>query len=178
MAHHDLTARALPSADELRRLFDLNIQTGVLTRKPRDDISPSVNKRCSGKLAGYTNQRGYIQVGIGDRLFLAHRIVWKMYYGVEPPREIDHIDGNPSNNAPSNPRCANRQQQNFNRKRKAGKVSPKGVYPMKRSYQAKITIGGTTHHLGCYPTPEMASEAYQAAAAKFHGPYASTQEAA
>jgi hypothetical protein len=36
------------------------------------------------------------------KLFLAHRVAWKLFYGNEPPEYIDHINGNKCDNRIAN----------------------------------------------------------------------------
>lgn len=153
-------------------MFDLNIETGILVRKWRDDIPRKINKRCAGKVAGYITKRGYIQVGIGYSLVLAHRIVWKMVHD-EEPAELDHINGDPSDNRPCNLRVATRHQNLCNRAGKRGRDLPKGVRvnPF-GNYLAQIQIDGKTVHLGTFGTVDEARAAYRSAATKHFGEFA------
>lgn len=168
------TPLPLPSTDELRRLFDLDEQTGQLIRRIRNDVPARINKRFSGKVAGYTDSRGYIQVGIGRTLFLAHRIVWKMVHGDEPA-ELDHINNDPSDNRPCNLRRADRSENVANRRKRRKKVLPKGVFATPSgNYYASIRMRGVTTRLGTFSTVERAQAAYGKAAAEIHGEFART----
>lgn len=161
----------LPSQADLLRLFTLR-EDGVLIRNWQADVPLRINKRCAGKPAGYTNKLGYIQVGIGPVLFLAHRIVWKMTHGTEPP-ELDHINNNPSDNRPANLREASRSENTINRRRKAGKTLPKGVHLTNCGrFTAQIRTQGVVQRLGNFTTPEAAHDAYRAAATAQHGEFA------
>ena len=60
---------------------------------------------------------GYRQVGIGGAHYYAHRIVCEAFHGRCPEgMEVDHIDRNPSNNAPDNLYWATRSENQRNRK--------------------------------------------------------------
>lgn len=168
-------ANPLPSKDELQRLFILNAETGVLIRKWRDDIPNKINKRCAGKEAGYKSKRGYVQVGIGFTLFLAHRIVWKMVHD-EEHAELDHINGDGSDNRPANLRPATRSQNLSNRGGKVGRDLPKGVRrnPF-GSFLAQIQDNGRTIHLGTFKTIDEARAAYWSAATERHGEFARSE---
>lgn len=91
--------------DILRDLLSYDSVTGVLTWKERPQhMFDSVraysiwNTRYAGKTALKSNMRGY---GVGSVFgfdFLAHRVAWAIHYGKWPSGEIDHINGNPSDN--------------------------------------------------------------------------------
>lgn len=51
-----------------------------------------------GGKAGCLGAKGYIQISLGDRRYLSHRLVWLYTSGVFPEEQIDHIDGDRSNN--------------------------------------------------------------------------------
>lgn len=98
-------ARSDITPELLRILLSYESETGVFTWKSRPQSmfnsarSFSVwNKRYSGKPAFTAKMRRY---GCGSVLgfdFLAHRVAWAIHYGVWPSGEIDHINGNPSDN--------------------------------------------------------------------------------
>jgi len=50
----------------------------------------------------HTNGAGYLDVRIGDKLWMHHLLVYVMWYGRQPEGQIDHIDRNRSNNRPEN----------------------------------------------------------------------------
>jgi hypothetical protein len=170
---HNRVPVPLPSIDELRRLFNYDPATGTLMRRSRVDIPPRIDKRFANKPTGYRGAMGYLQVGIGKQLFLAHRIIWKFVHGTEPTH-IDHINGNPSDNRLVNLRLATRSQNLCNRSRTKTKLSqlPKGVFRAGKKFSAAITAQGKLYRLGHYNTPEQASVAYQEAALRLHGEFA------
>lgn len=165
-----MKAKPLPTQEELRQLFMLDEATGVLVRRHNPNIPDRMNKRCAGKPTGCPNTRGYLQVGIGQELFLAHRIIWKMVHGTEPER-IDHRDMNPNNNRPDNLRAADHSQNLCNRARVKNKELPKGVFKKRNKFLAKITTRGITTYLGTFSTVEEAAAAYAAAAKVLHGEF-------
>lgn len=63
----------------------------------------------AGTKAGVINRRGYLQVMVQKKNYLGHRVIFLMHHGYMPP-EIDHIDGNPSNNRIENLREATHEQ--------------------------------------------------------------------
>lgn len=93
----------LPSYQFLHECFEYHSETGILTWKARprshfesDRAQKIANTMCEGKPAGNIvtcSGKLYIQVTINRKLYLAHRICYKMYYNEEPV-VIDHDDGN------------------------------------------------------------------------------------
>ena len=98
----------MPSADELNALLHYDAETGLLFWKERPG-SNRFNGARAGKCACHLSRFGYHVVSIHRRHWQAHRIIWKMSFGEDPP-EIDHISGNRSDNRLSNLRRADRQQ--------------------------------------------------------------------
>lgn len=166
-------SRPLPPVDELRRLFQYDAETGVLTRRARDDTTPQARARFSGKPAGAINQLGYIQVQIRKEIFLAHRIVWKMFYGAEPPLVLDHINRNPSDNRIINLRAATRSQNAANMEKWSKNGLPKGVRLTKEGrFQSVIKANGKQMCLGTFATMDEAADAYITTAKALHGAFA------
>lgn len=116
-------------------------------------------------------------LGIKNRNYQLHRIIWALHYGEIPDGLIDHIDGNPFNNKISNLRIATHSQNQMNRKRQSNNQSGfKGVSVQggnrKFPYRASIMANGKRVGLGTFKTPEEAHEAYCQAAVKMHGSFA------
>lgn len=157
----DARAKPLPSQDRLKDLFDYDPITGVLLNK----IGSLNGKRVVGAPAKSLS-RGYYKTRVDGREAYVHRIVWKIMTGEEPDI-VDHIDGNPINNAWSNLRSVRHAQNLGNtpppRHNKSG---VKGVYwaKDKNRWTAQIGVGGKAVYLGRYKTIEEAKSAYEAAA--------------
>lgn len=129
----------------------------------------------AGRLAGYTH-RGYRLVYMMGRGHFVHRIIWEMVNGPIPQGlEIDHIDGNPSNNTIGNLRLATRSQQLQNtRTRSDSSHRLRGVSLDKRdgAWDSCITINKTKIYLGRYPNKLLAYDAYIKAAIEHFGEFA------
>ena len=52
----------------------------------------------NGTEAGNMMQNGYRKLKFGGKQYLTHRVAWLLHHGCWPIGDIDHIDGNPSNN--------------------------------------------------------------------------------
>lgn len=162
----------LPAIEVLNRVLALDVETGVLTRRWRDDVPLWINIRFAGALAGTAGANGYIYVSIDAKKYLAHRVIWKMVYG-EEVEEIDHKDRDRKNNRPKNLRAATRTQNRANAKRKGS--LPRGVtlLPSGR-FRAAISMARKNVHLGCFDTQTEAHTAYAIAARTRHGEFSRT----
>jgi hypothetical protein len=89
-----------------------------------------------------------------------------------PGLEVDHINHDPFDDRFANLRLVTRSQNMFN-SRRPNSLGVKGVYRRGRSFRAKIRgEGGRRIHLGTFPTPDAAAQAYREAAAHYHGQFA------
>jgi hypothetical protein len=125
----------------------------------------------SGQVAG-TNCNGYIKISINQKIIPAHRIVWAMLYGTWPFGEIDHIDGNRSNNKACNLREVTRQQNCMNRAKAVNnKTGRKGVswHAGAKKWQAHISVAGKSIYLGLFASAEDAGDEYARASEKAYG---------
>lgn len=94
----------------------------------------------------------------------------------EVPR-IDHHDGDGLNNQRDNLRPATHKQntQSFRRKKIGATSSFRGVYWNKShcKWYARIEVSGTPIYLGCFTSETDAAKAYDVAAVKHFGDFAS-----
>jgi hypothetical protein len=123
--------------------------------------------------AGSPAGHGYRKITIDYEKYYEHHLVWFYVYG-EWPSEIDHKDGNRSNNKIANLRIATRTENCFNAKRETGMSGLKGAYKEARGpkWYSKIQIGGCVTRLGTFNTPEEAHRAFMAAVETRHGEFA------
>lgn len=178
-----MTRKILPDADILRQIFEYNSETGHLFWRIRDaDVCPdkrtrnTFNTKFGGKPVGGIRKSDRLQYYEAQITpygkFFAHRIIWKMHYGTEPPEIMDHADGNGLNNKIDNLREASIFQNGWNAQRSSrNKSGFKGVSfnAEKKKWRAAIHVNGKTKLLGYFSTPEDASEAYKKEAAALHG---------
>lgn len=137
------------------------------------------DKTVVGRRAGTIGQRGVVHISIYSKRYKAHRLAWLYVYGSWPERDIDHIDGDPSNNAAANLRLCTMTQNIANARRRSDNTSGyKGVYKSTygkhrmKPWTAEIRCAGKRHHLGRFRTPEEAHAAYVAAAERLFGEFA------
>lgn len=97
--------KPLPSQEYLKQCFIYNPLTGLLYWRHRpishfpDERTQKIwNTRFSGKLALTSKSKnGYLHGSLDNKSVFAHRIIYKLYYGLEP-KFILHENGNKTDN--------------------------------------------------------------------------------
>lgn len=128
-----------------------------------------------GVKAGYAESKGYIVIEVDGRAYKSHRLVWLYIYGTFPADQLDHINGDRSDNRLSNLRPASNLE-NCRSKSvyKNSRSGIKGVHLRYGKWVARIRVEGRLKHLGCYNSLEEATAAYDQAAHRFFGEFART----
>jgi hypothetical protein len=99
------------TASHARRMLRYDRKNGALYwRVKRSERAPIGSRAGAGDIGGHRH------VQINRNLYKEHRLAWLIVYG-KWPREIDHINGNKSDNRLCNLRVATRSQNNINRVR-------------------------------------------------------------
>lgn len=158
----------VPSKELLRERLDYNPESGALTWKIRNrdsfdkDVSHKIwNSRLAG-MPAFTcvNSSGYYQGSINNKLFYAHRVIWKWMTGSDPV-QIDHINGdrldNKWNNLRSVTDAGNKKNQGFRSDNRSGET---GVYFLKRTGRWYSRVA--KRHLGYFSSLEEAKVARDA----------------
>lgn len=148
-----------PSIDRIKEVLDYNPETGVFTWKKHR------KSNLVGSVAGCTSGKGYVRICVDFVSLKAHRIAWLFVYGEWPSGDVDHINGNKSDNRICNLRCVTRSEnmQNLKRANKNNKSSGLlGVtWSKSRScFVAGIWLNGRRKHLGVFDDPQVAHQAY------------------
>ena len=107
---------------ELKELFYYDEETGNLTR-----LKANNNRLKIGQVAGYvkTDRHGkaYISIRIDRKDYLAHRLAWLYVHGEFPIDQIDHHDGNGTNNKLSNIHSVASLENHKNRRKQSNNTS-------------------------------------------------------
>jgi hypothetical protein len=122
-------------------------------------------------IAGYLDKKmNYYKVELKHKSFYLHRLIWLYHNKTFPILELDHIDGNTTNNRIENLREVNRNQnlQNITVTKKS-KSGIKGVYFLESSKKwiCDIGVNNKTIHLGTYITCQEAIDARKTAEIKY-----------
>lgn len=162
------------SLNRLKELLLYDPDTGIFTW-----ISSTKNyRRPIGAVAGYINSLGYVQIGIDCVAYGAHRLAWMYVHGNLPEMDVDHINGNPSDNRIENLRLATHQQNMCNRKKRRDNTSGyPGVYFNKAAnkWRACIRVEGRRIHLGYFKTAQEEHDKYVEASKNYHSQYTRAQ---
>lgn len=99
------------------------------------------------------NAKGYRAGSIHHRGFLAHRVAWAIYYGSWPVGEIDHINGDKSDNRIENLREVDRVINCRNSARRLdNSTGATGVTRSGRKWLARVGTGASRIKLGLFTT--------------------------
>lgn len=145
--------------DVLHELLAFDSKTGAFTWKARDgrfcatELSARRwNARFAGKPALNGNHaQGYLEGTLLFQSILAHRAAWAMHYGVWPSSQIDHINGDRTDNRIQNLREATATENNRNMRLSSRNTSGTvGVHRSRRLWVARICDQGKIVHLGSF----------------------------
>ncbi len=149
-----MAEKPLPPIDELRQAFRYDAASGKLYRE-------ALTAR---------DQQGYLVGKALGRMVRAHRVVWALATGAWPDGDIDHIDGDVTNNRIENLRVVDSAANNKNQKLPRNNTS--GVIGVSwraaaGKWEAQIKVNRKRHHLGCFSTLAAAAAARRAAEERF-----------
>jgi hypothetical protein len=138
MAINTFTTLKTAIADEI----DYNPNTGdMVWKKSGRGRFKRKGVSCSNKPVA----NGYIHICVNNKQWLAHRLAWVLHYGEEPPRVIDHINRDKTDNRIANLRDGTNGVNEMNTK--IPKNSPFKIIGVRRAskkgnYQAYIAKRG------------------------------------
>ena len=116
-----------------------------------------------GREAGTLNDKGYKQIQIKGNIYRSHRLVWLWVYNKFPNNQIDHIDGDRTNNHISNLRDVTNRENSKNRRiprnNKSGVI---GVSWCRYTQRWKVHINTSTGQNKTMGRFESKSEAIRA----------------
>lgn len=162
--------KSLLSAERLRELLNYDPETGIFRWKVSRGGTAMI-----GTIAGCLHPDGYLLIRADGKQYLAHRLTWLYMTGGWPEDQIDHINGKRADNRWKNLREADATLNSENQRKAQGDNFSCGLLGVtiiksakKNPWQARIGITGKQKHLGYFPTPEAAHEAYLQAKREFH----------
>jgi hypothetical protein len=158
--------------ERLDALFTLDPEIGTLTRW----VSRGGTAR-AGTIAGSRNTRGYTQIRIDGKDYYVHRLIFFMMMGRWPEGEIDHINGDRSDNRWCNLREVSHAENSRNRRTQTTNTSGvTGVYwhAAAGKWVAQIQVGRKQIHLGLFVEFDDAVAARRAAELEHFGEFSAT----
>jgi len=138
------------------------------------DMFESTEKRSAAHLCSLWNSKnagtealraintpGYKQGSVFGKVVIAHRVAWAIYYGHWPSGQIDHINGDRTDNRICNLRIVSCHENMLNKGIQSNNSSGAvGVSKYKNSkWFAHIRVNGRRIHLGYYDDFESALKA-------------------
>lgn len=157
----------------LIQLFSYSPETGEFTFLSRPDDAFATPRaaaifktKCLGKVAGWAHASGYVSIKVDEGSYLAHRLAWLYMTGNMPPHEVDHINGNRSDNRFVNLRAVTKLENSHNQSlRVTNKSGATGVFweVRRNMWLATILNAGKSTHLGYFKTFEEACAARKGA---------------
>jgi len=156
-----------PIEDVLRRV-SYDPQTGLFI------ALKTAGRRRAGDVCGYPDRLGYVKVCFDGKWVMAHRLAFRIVHGRWPDGEIDHINGNPSDNRIANLRECTRSQNVMNTRRGNGVCWHKG----RKKWQALVKARGKSYFLGHFDSREDAERAAIKGKIILHGIFANVEPVA
>jgi hypothetical protein len=154
---------------DIREYIEYDKLTGAMTW-----IKSNSNRVKVGDKVSHIDAHGYIGVSFNGSRYKGHRLAWYLSTGMWPEGDIDHINGDRTDNRLENLRACSRGD-NLKNMRVSGKGSSKykGVCRMSNGrYSAQITVNNKKKHLGCFVCEDDAALAYNEAAVKLYKEFA------
>ena len=163
-------------AEEVKKRLSYDPYSGVIVWKWCDEMPRWWNMKHAGYGAGRVDSHGYITIEMGGETYKAHRIAWVIKTGSWPSKEIDHKNGNRSDNRWENLREANRLENSINRAilSSNNKSGITGVHweNDRKKWRAQIQYSGKKINLGRFADREDAIKARREAEEKYFGEFA------
>ena len=121
----------------------------------------------AGPISNRVDSYGYLRIQLDGLPCRAHRVCWMLTHGSWPVGDIDHINGDRTDNRLCNLRDVD-ESTNMQNQRKPARNNTTGFLGvcLKRQghprWVAQLRIKGKTFHIGTFGSPEEAHAAYLA----------------
>lgn len=149
----------------LKSILSYDEATGIFRWKCR----PS-SRIVVGVVAGKVEGKGYIEICYRRERYKAHRLAWLYVHGINPPQEIDHINGVKTDNRIINLRSVSRRSNQQNRAtHRLGRLPGAYFDGRRKKWVAHIRINGRMSYIGRFSTEQESSNAYFQAVKELEG---------
>ena len=152
---------------ELKTLVDYNPVTGIFTHKKSYYGSGGKVGRPAGSLCS----KGYVIIRLNKKNYKAHRLAFLYMTGKFPENQVDHINGNKSDNSWENLRAATQSENMCNI---PSKDIVRGVYFNKKTQKWVVSISknNVRYNIGSFTDLELAELVAIEAKDKYHKEFA------
>lgn len=148
----------------VKELLTYDPETGIFVWNDWPMLNGKLHPK-NGKIAGhkykYPNGKSYIRIGVDGKVLLAHRLAF-IYMEGSAPEEVDHDDGDGTNNKWANLNKSDKVSNAKNHRKQSNNTSgTTGVYFRKsrNKWIANIKVDGKLTHLGSFESKKLAAEA-------------------
>jgi len=134
--------------DELKTILDYNPETGEFKRRSNGRvIGFKHNCRTAKDKAIGKKDKFYIKLELNGKRHYAHKLAILYMFGTMPVKgqEIDHIDGDGTNNRINNLRVVSRAENCWYNRRKQRGEYPLGVSKTKTGFEARLVVNKKTY---------------------------------
>lgn len=160
------------SQEELHKILEYEPLTGHFRWKVAKGYKIKV-----GSIAGSPTGRGYIRIVIDNKKYMSHRLAWLYTFGEWPPKFIDHVNGDKSDNSLTNLRVATRSENGYNTTTPKNNTSGiKGVHwhVGEEKWRGRMNVDGIEVQVGKWDNLEEAALAMEKARKDLHGEFANS----
>ena len=127
-----------------------------------------------GEPVSCKTDKGYFRVGLFGKTYRVHRLIYLLHHGYLP-NELDHIDGNRSNNRIENLREATKSQNQYNKGIQKNNTSGvKGVWfdKVAKKWSTQLFVKGKKFYFGYFDSLEEAKKVIETARNNLHKEFA------
>lgn len=161
------------TAERAREVLSYNQNTGKLSWRKSTGKKAKVGKE-AGCITHLQANR-HIDVRVDGKAYRAHRVIWLIVCGEWPTDDVDHANGDATDNRLCNLRAASRTQNMANKRmHKNNRSGVKGVFwdTQRKKWRAQVRKDRKNHYAGHFTDKYEAGAAYLAKARELHGNFA------
>ena len=158
----------------MEQLFELDKNSGKLFWIKPPKNHPDLLGKEAGCLTRNSNGKGYWMIQVDGKKYKRSHIVFFLVNGFWPKPCVDHINGDSTDDRPSNIRQATFTENAWNHKKRARRINlPIGVKNLASGrFEARIGYLGKQIHLGSFQSLDEASAVYQSKRRELYGQFA------